>query len=307
MSRTMVRIMALAVVIGALPGPIRAADMLAVFPARVGDVALDGETRAYDSKTIVDYMDGAADAYFRFAFKQLYQATYKLGQNQAIVEVFDMSTGPEAYGIYSMDLKGQNLAFGQGALRTKGMLRCWKGSYFIKIYSVEDSEEFQAFSTILAKHFATSIGANGAMPPLCATIPKSLSPGKFRFLHECDDMNEVHYLSTENVLELDKNTSVAFAECIHGGKRAKAAVAQYAKPADREKAWRHFNKTVFSKMVVHDRSGASFEEIRKGSVTGIRKFSGRSGEPMLALCVDAKSVGACRAVLNEIVSGAKAK
>ena len=280
------------------------ADMLGVFPAQISGAAVDGQARAYDSKTIFDYMDGAAEPYLRFGFRQLYAAAYALAGKPATVEVYDMGSSADAYGIYSMDLTGRKLSIGQGALYNPGTLRCWKDRCFIKVYSIDDSKAFADFASAIAKRITTSIAKPGPMPALISQLPTALHPTKIRYFHQCDELNSVYYVSTENVLELGETTSAVFADCAYAGKPVKAAVIRYARPADREKAWQHFIKTIFSKRAVSV-GGARLEEVRKASFAGIRRFSGAAGEPMLALCFEAKSAQTCKVVINAIAGAVR--
>ena len=278
------------------------ADVIQMFPDRIGDGAIQGSAHAYDSKTIYDYMDGAADPYMRFDFRQLYAASYKAAGMEPIVEVFDLGTSGEAFGFFSTSLDGQKLPICQGALYQPGTLRCWQDRYFIKIAGQKHTPEFKNFAVGLARHFADQVKTQGGLPDLISVLPQgALRPTRVHYFHSHDDLNNLYYVSTENVLGLGKGTDVILADCTLSGKPAKVALVRYRAAAERETAFKRFCQTVLSRKAAATSEGARIEQVQKGRFTGIRRARGTAGEPMLALCFEARSAALCKAVLSAVL------
>jgi hypothetical protein len=278
------------------------ADMLRVFPETIADGILTRQAQDYDPKTVYDYMDGAADAYLRFDFQGVYTADYHVADRLVVVEVYDMGSSAEAYGIFSTHQLGEGVEVGQGARFEGPMLRAWQDRFFIKIAGDEDSKEFRDFATQVARRFVEAIGSPGPLPALISFLPgKVLHPSQIRYLHTDADLNAAHYVSTDNVLRLAKGrTDVVFADGSLGGKPLKVAAVRYRTSADRAKALGAFSKTILSRRAKSEKGGMRIEETRKSQFTGVRPFAGPQGEPMLALCFEAKTAALCQEALTAV-------
>jgi hypothetical protein len=49
------------------------------------------------------------------------------------LDIFDMGTAEDAFGIFSFERDGEDVAIGQGSDYAGGMLRFWKDRYFVFI------------------------------------------------------------------------------------------------------------------------------------------------------------------------------
>lgn len=280
------------------------ADVTKMFPQKIADGIMEGNVTEYDPDTIFAYMDGAAEVYLRFDFKRLYTAVYNVVGTKVEVEVYEMGSSPEAFGVFSTDLEGEKLTVAQGGVYLHGVLRCWQDRFFIKIAALEEKPETKEFAIAIGHHFAEKIGRQGALPDLVLALPKELLKGKVHYFHTHDDLNSIHYVSTENVLNLEKQmTDVALIDCSFKGETVKAAVIRYRTASARDRGWERFCQVILSKKAATSPDGARFEEISKGKFIGIRKFQTASGQPMLALCFEAKSAQTCLKVMKAIVGG----
>jgi hypothetical protein len=304
--RKALALLALAVIVTV--GAAQAADIAPLFPGAAGGVTVTKPVREFDPKSVYDYMDGGADIYLRFDFQRLDTAEYELAGKPVVVEVYDMGSSPEAYGIFSTNPRGESVAAGQGARFEGPMLRAWQDRYFIKIATSEDTPAFREFATQAARGFATGIGAEGALPDLLGALPAALHPAQIRYLHTDEDMNTAYYVSTDDALRLAKGkTDVAYAEARLGGKPLSIAVIRYRSAAERTKAVAGFTKSIFSKKMVSQKDGTRLEGLRKNEFTGLRPFAGPAGEPRLALCFDAKTAALCTQALDLLTKGPTAK
>jgi len=298
--RAMLALLALLALVSV--GGADSADMLGMFPETMANGSATRQAQDYDPKTVYDYMDGAADAYLRFDFQRIYTADYQVGERLVVVEVYDMGSSAEAYGIFSTNPRGEGVQVAQGARFEGPMLRAWQDRFFIKIASDEDSKEFRNFATQMARHLVEGIGSQGPLPYLISFLPqKMLHPSQIRYLHTDADLNTAHYVSTDNVLQLAKGkTDVVFADGRLGGRPLKVAVVRYRTSADRAKALASFSKTILSRQARPQKDGMRLEEVRKDQFTGLRPFAGPQGEPMLALCFEAKTAALCQQALTAV-------
>ncbi len=304
MRRTLV-LLALAVMMSV--GAAQAADMLSLFPGAGGGVTVTRAAAEFDPKTIYDYMDGGADIYLRFDFQRLWAAEYELAGKPVTVEVFDMGSSPEAFGIFSTNPRGESVQVGQVARFEGPMLRAWQDRFLIKISTSDDTPAFREFATQTARRFAEAVGGPGVLPELTNALPKGLQPKQVRYLHTDEDMNAAYYISTDNALQLGKGkTEVAYAEGTLSGKPLSFAVVRYRSAEARGKAITAFTKSIFSKKMVAQKDGTRLEALRKNEYTGLRAFAGPAGEPMLALCFDARTAALCTQALGMLTKPAPA-
>ena len=118
--------------------------------ATFGDASIPGWTLAapattYHRKSIFDYINGAAELYFAYDFRAVAAAEYQDGETSVIIDVYDMTTPENAFGIYSLNrYPGANYVdIGNEGILTDTNLDFWKGRYFCKVYSFDMSEKYQ--------------------------------------------------------------------------------------------------------------------------------------------------------------------
>ncbi|HIE54866.1 MAG TPA: hypothetical protein EYP90_06755, partial [Chromatiaceae bacterium] len=248
-----------------------APNFLAIFPQKVNGWKCVMKPQAYDAKTIFDYMNGAAEIYLTYSFRRLYTALYKRGEVQIAVEVYDMGTPAEAFGIFSNELEGDVVPIGQGGRYNFGILRCWKHRYFVRIAGTEDSKAVRKFATQMAKLLVSKIPKEGGLPAMVLQLNKSkLKVCNARYFHRDYNLNNIYYVSTENVLMLGNETNAVLADVKLPGKLMKVLVVHYPKKATRNAALKRFCERILTEKAQRYPNGASIEETRKGEFTGIR-------------------------------------
>jgi hypothetical protein len=276
------------------------ADPRSHFAPEVNGWKLKG-AKALDAVAIFDYMDGAAEPYMTYTYKQLYVGQYAKGDQELVVEMYDMGSPPEAYGAYTLEVEGAPASVGSEALQNDGALRVWKGQYFIKIFSSSASAPPGPEAIEIGKAIADKIAVAGEKPKLLAVIPAVLKPAKFRYFHKNEIFSDIFYVSTKNVLELSEKTDAAWAECKVDSAKPKVCVIKYADATTRDKAWDGLCAAVF----VQPNAGKGkdpiyAEQLELKVSSGIRKFSGTNGEPLLGLCFEAQTPDQCTKVLQSL-------
>jgi len=77
------------------------------FPQEAAGWKWDGKDRVYNSRTVFDYIDGAAELFLAYGFKDLTVRRFeKLGQPPIIAEVYEMGSPEDAYGVFSFERQG---------------------------------------------------------------------------------------------------------------------------------------------------------------------------------------------------------
>jgi len=131
-----------------------------------------GAPSRYNADTLYQYIDGGADVYLLYDFKTLLHQEFKSGANELTVDLYDMGTGDDAFGIYSSE-RSPNYKFlpiGAEGYRAKGILNFLEGQYYVKLSGSGPSADMQLEE--FARLLSSRIGGSRALPPLLARLPR---------------------------------------------------------------------------------------------------------------------------------------
>jgi hypothetical protein len=188
-------------------------EMKKLLPREIFGYKSDGKDEYYDRQTTFRYMDGAAELYRSFAFKLLMVRRYvKVDRPPIVVELFDMGSSEDAFGVFSFETGGEDVRVGQGSDYGGGLLRCWQGKFFIDVYAEQEASSTKQDVLELGKVIAGSIKHEGQKPKLINFLPEEgLSRRNIRYFHLHQSLNYHYFVSHENILHLGKQTNAVFA------------------------------------------------------------------------------------------------
>lgn len=171
------------------------------------------EDRLFDQRTIFDYIDGAGEVYRAYGMRSCLTRRYTRERGPAIIlDVFDMGSSEDAYGVFTHDQDGKPLDIGQGALLRPGWLSFWKGRFYVSLYGEEDTPAVEEALLALGKSTATLIIEEGRKPEILRYLPQAgLRPRSIRYLHDHLILNYHYYVSEDNILLMDPRTDAALA------------------------------------------------------------------------------------------------
>ncbi|SYZ72403.1 conserved hypothetical protein [Candidatus Zixiibacteriota bacterium] len=177
-------------------------------PEKVDNWMLAGEPEHYDGKTIFDYIDGAGEVYLAYNFRRVDVYRYTVsGGPEVAVEVYDMGSDRDAYGIFSYTRKEEQSGIGNGYDYLGSLLCFWKGRYFINITTEEETPETRAVLFDIARDLSGKIGEKGEKPSLITALPDAnLDSAGILYFHAFSVLNNEYYISPENILNLDSTT-----------------------------------------------------------------------------------------------------
>ena len=94
-----------------------------ILPSEVGGWKWDGKDMKYNSRTLFDYIDGAAELYLAYGFQNLVVRRFeKPGQPSIMAELYEMATSEDAYGVFSFEHQDEPVGIGQGSEFGGGLL-----------------------------------------------------------------------------------------------------------------------------------------------------------------------------------------
>lgn len=146
-------------------------DLSGYLPAS-GEVAgwkLGGAPTNYRGDELFAMIDGGADIYREYGFRQVLSAEYEGAGDKSIkVEIYEMESSAAAYGIYTFKagVGGKALAIGQEALWEDYYLNFWKGNLLVTVIGPDPEGETVRGAVALAKAVAARITQTGERPEL---------------------------------------------------------------------------------------------------------------------------------------------
>ena len=154
-------------------------------PDRVMTWTKAEEDRLYDDRTIFDYIDGAGEVYRSYNMQRCLSRRYLTPQGPAIIlDIFDMGSSEDAYGVFTHDQDGEKLNLGQGAYYRAGWLSLWKDRFFVSIYAERETEATRPALLELAGTVASLIRSEGPKPRILSSLPdQGLQDESIKYFH----------------------------------------------------------------------------------------------------------------------------
>jgi hypothetical protein len=206
--------------------------LTALIPPTVGPYVSEAD-QAFDAESIFDYIDGAGEVYRSYNMRLLVARRFhKDGKPDIVVDLFDMGSPDDAFGVFTHDLDGEDAQVGQGSTYKAGLLSFWKGRYFLSVYAEEETAETKGLVLELGLRIAAAIPNRGEKPVLLRFLPPDgLVAGRVRFFHNHSVLNYHFFVADTNILLLDQKTDAVLAD--YGGKddRSRLLVVGYADAA----------------------------------------------------------------------------
>jgi hypothetical protein len=150
---------------------------LASFLPRAGEVkgwAPKGEPQLFKGEELFTYIDGGADIYNEYGFRQVIVEDYEnVSKKTLTLEVFEMADAAAAFGMFTFKSSGRGteIALGQGGRLEDYYLNFWKGRALVTVTGFDDSPESVEGVRLIAEAADRKIELRGEMPKWAAAFP----------------------------------------------------------------------------------------------------------------------------------------
>ncbi|NNF84144.1 MAG: hypothetical protein HKM29_03210 [Deltaproteobacteria bacterium] len=269
---------------------------LALALARNADAwTAQGQDGTYDGETIYDYIDGAGEVYRAYNMRGCLSRRYTAAGEPAIVlDIFDMGSSEDSFGVFTHDREGKPADVGQDSLYRQGWLSFWKGRFFVSLYMERETVAAKEAAFRLARAVDSLIGEEGRKPTILGRLPREgLEDRSVRYFHHFMILNYHYYLSDENILDLGRETDVLLASYRRGGKRARLLLVHYPDPKRAKRAnerfLAHYLPEAGEKNAIRLENGKWSAATRKGR--------------LLAVVLEAGSRSLAEGLLKEVEKG----
>jgi hypothetical protein len=266
------------------------------FPEGAGGWVRAGPDRQFAGREIFTYMDGAGELYLAYAFQRLFVREYRNPPQPPIVlELYDMSTPSDAFGVFTLDTDGTPVDMGQGCIYSAGLLRFWKGRYFVRVITQQETPDSKAAVLELARKISGAIPAEGDLPILVRAVPQDgLLKSEIRYFHTTVPLNIHYYISEHNILGLSKETEAVLARYQLGNRKVRVLVCLYPNRQQALSAHRAFAKDYLR--VDPKASGVTTAQVERGLYAGAALSS-----RVLVLGFEFDSARSCSAFIGKVL------
>ena len=226
-------------------------------PSEAGGWKWDGKELKCDSRTLFKYIDGAAELHLAYGFENLTVRRFeKSNQPPLIIELYDMGSSEGAYGVFSYEQQDEETGIGQGSEFGGGLLRFWKGNYFVSIYAEGEGAEVESGILKMGRAAADSISTQGPEPKLVGFIPGKdfgLVDKSIRFLKSHVLLNQRFFISHQNILNLNPKTEAILAQYLRDKQKTQLLLIRYPNLKEAGDAYQNFMKAYLSDAQGKDR------------------------------------------------------
>jgi hypothetical protein len=275
-----------------------APDLVRLLPAEVSGWNRSAADRLYTRATISQYLKNEAGAYLAYGFRRLLVREY-LGAPGAslVVEVYDMSTAADAYGVFSCGPDGEETPVGKDAVYTGGLLRFWKGPFFVRLTVKGEYAGTRPFLLGLGAKIAAAIAEEGTRPAILACLPQEeLEKRSVRYFHKQASLDSQFYFVDENALLLDEGTEAVLGRYRQARGESMLLVCRYRTPADARRAYLKFSRVYFSGKI-DERGDSVMEGIEAGEFAAARLAGA-----CLILILESPGKSSCEALARATVA-----
>lgn len=134
------------------------------------------DVQRYNPETLYEYIDGAAEAYLGYDFKELVVGDFQGGRTKVTLtaEIYDMGTDVNAFGIYSAERfpESRFIPVGIQGYLEEGTLNFLAGRYYVKLMCYEGGGQTEEFLKLFAGAIVAKVKNLGGFPAPLQAFPK---------------------------------------------------------------------------------------------------------------------------------------
>jgi hypothetical protein len=207
-------------------------DLTKFLPESVDGWTKSGIQQSYNRQNLFDYIDGGAEIYLAYDFRQLRvqhctdTSPDSAEKGSITAEVWRMDSSADAYGLFSLERDGEKIDVGQDGVYGYDRVRFWKGRFFVDVFS--ENEGARDILIKIGKKIASKIKESGDRPPLVSKLPRdNLISGSVHFFHQYLVLKNLYFFERAESLGLDSETDCVLADYAMDEDTLKFLVIEY--------------------------------------------------------------------------------
>lgn len=198
-------------------------------PREIGDWRAVEEDASYDRATLYDYMNGGAEVYLSFDYRHVCVRRF-LGPDDGEIslDIYDMGSSAEAFGVFSVSIEDPEAGIGQGSEFGAGLLKFWKGNYFVSIVNMGIDESADQMLLDIGRAVDAAIPSTGPAPEMLQLLPSDgLNERQTSYFHANVILSNRFFVAAENILMLTDETNCVFGEYGEAGDAGSLLIVRY--------------------------------------------------------------------------------
>jgi hypothetical protein len=156
-------------------------DLLTKYLPKSGEILnwkKEGGPQHFEGEALYAYIDGGAEIYHEYGFKQVLVQDYIAPTGKSIsVEIFEMTGSESAFGIYTFktDKEGRKISVGADAQLADYYLNFWKVNILVTLTGFDETSETKEGLLLLAKKIDSKLSLSGKKPRIVSLLPEENS------------------------------------------------------------------------------------------------------------------------------------
>lgn len=135
----------------------------------------DGSPQEYSGDALYEYINGGAEIYHDYGFKQVVVQDFKNRNGDSIsLEIFEMEDAESAFGIYTFKTRSEEkkVPLGSDGQLSDYYLNFWKGNLLVTITGFDEDEKTMEGLREIARAVDAKIKISGERPRLVSVLPE---------------------------------------------------------------------------------------------------------------------------------------
>jgi len=189
---------------------------------------LVSEATTFNSESLYSLVNGQAESYFAYGFKQVAVQGYENAERARLsVEIWELDTPADAYGLFTTGIAGDPTAVGnEGDTDPGRRLSFWQDRYYVQVRARQELPDSDIRS--FAESIAARLPAGGERPALVDRLPaEGQIERSTRYFHEEISLQDELWLGGENLLNLSSQTNGCLARYQNGDKIGQLLLIEY--------------------------------------------------------------------------------
>jgi len=130
----------------------------------------------YLPETLYEYINGAAEIYLAYNFKELIVGQYEKPDHSAslTIEIYDMGSGENSFGIYSAERfpDSKFISMGNQGYLEEEVLNFIVGKFYVKLLCFDCHEKSEEFLRLFSLEIAKRVKNKGSLPEILKLFPR---------------------------------------------------------------------------------------------------------------------------------------
>lgn len=247
----------------------------------------------YDEESIYSYIDGHAEVYLAYGMERCLALRFAGPEGEAdiVLDVFELASPADAYGVFTYDRDGESVDIGREALFRYGWLSFWRGPFFVSVTAEVESPAARAAVLAIGDAVSTLIESDGDPPEIVAELPEQgLDTNSIRYLHSQQILDTHLWLGEGDLFGLTPEAEAALARIVRNGHSAHLMLVDYPDEAQAASA-----EAAVAERLVGGKPGSG-----PGSDPAGRWHAVRRQEARLAVVVGAATEEMATELLDEV-------